>query len=82
VLVLTRLRAAAAIAAASPPSSRASAALSTAKPVPMPTWRLSTASTGTEALRAASWADSNVPLSSPDRWIDTISLAPSAASRS
>src|SRR4051794_21642337 len=38
--------------------------------------------TGIDAWRAASCADSNVPLSSPDRWIDKTAVAPFDASRS
>ena len=34
---------------------------------------------GSDASRAASWADSKVPLMSPDRWIDTISVGAVAA---
>ena len=38
--------------------------------------------TGTGDSLAASWEDSTVPLSSPERWTDRISVAPSAAARS
>ena len=44
----------------------------------MPTCRVSTARTGTDASRAASWADSKVPLISPEMCTETISSAPSA----
>ena len=74
-----RSRAAAAASSALPPASRTSAAASTAKPVEIPTWRLSTGTTGIDASRAASWADSKVPLMSPEMWTETIDVAPSAA---
>ena len=82
-MVLAALvRAASAAASASAPPAIASAAASTAKPVPIPTCRESTGVTGTEARRAASWADSKVPLSSAEMCTETISSAPSAASLS
>ena len=58
------------------------AADSTAKPVAKPTWRESTQITGTGAVRAATWADSRVPLTSPEIWIETIASTASPASRS
>src|SRR5680860_767235 len=68
----------AADAAAEPPESSTSAAVSTQNPVAMPSCLVSTTVTGTDASAAASWADSKVPLIWLDRWIDTISVAPPA----
>jgi hypothetical protein len=48
--------------------------------VPTPTCLVSTGTTGTAQSRAATWADSKVPLISPDRCTDTMASAPSATS--
>ncbi len=50
----------------------------TAYPSPIPTSRESITRTGTSTCSAASRAESQVPDSSPDRWIDTIAPAPAA----
>ena len=63
----------------SPPAARAAA--STDKPRAIATVRESTTVTGTPAVCAASPAAVTVPDSSPDRWTETISLAPRAATR-
>ena len=71
-----RDRAASAASAEEPPASTTSAADRAAYPVATPTCRPSTGMTGTDASRAASCADSNVPLMSADRCTETISVAP------
>lgn len=77
---MARARTAATASSALAPFAVASAAASAQKPSAIATIPVSTTRTGTGASRAARTAASYVPDSSAERWSETISSAPSAAS--